>query len=425
MIDDDELKRLFDDSDDGKEEAKEELPKESAPEKEEKAKVFDHMNEDKKDDQPEKKDKEEKKDKPKSKPVKKETPSKEEPKRSQPKEELVKEPQKKKEEPKEKTSKPKPAPKEKTTEPLQVRLQKIADDLRNKLERLRAERKENASDIPLKEREYLPNFPLSFRGTLFILLFLSVVLLVWSFLFQPFFRVQNIEIEGNIVLSEDRLIEDSGIEYGSHLFKSISGDPLDIIKLDYGHIEDKMIKEDPYIKDIQISVRFPSTIKMKVEERNKVAYIRMPDGYAAIDDEGTVIELVTLDKDDLSHAVICGLEVSGAVKGQKIDIKDEEDYEKALIVLGAIITADMNGGKDEYQMFRNVKEVRIIPGGNIFLTVVLPTDSELQVKLKDVTNINEDMSWLRYAIIKDAFKDLEDGAFDMTGDTYIYRKYEK
>ena len=48
MIDDDELKRLFDDSDDGKEEAKEELPKESAPEKEEKAKVFDHMNEDKK-----------------------------------------------------------------------------------------------------------------------------------------------------------------------------------------------------------------------------------------------------------------------------------------------------------------------------------------------------------------------------------------
>lgn len=429
MIDDDELKKLFDDSDDDKEETKEDLPDTSAPEKEEKAKVFDDMEPSKEKTKEEPKKEKPKKAEPKE-PVKKETHKKDESsrkkeiKKEEPKKEEVKKPTPKKDVPKKEAPK-KIEPEKEPSEPFGEKVQKLALKMRDKLAELKEKRDQNKSDIPLKEREYLPNFPLSFKGTLWILLGVSVILLIWSFFFQPFFRVKNIEIEGNIVLPDEQLISDSGIKYDSHLFSHISGDPLDIVKLDYGKIEDRMKERDPYIKDIQITVKFPSTIRMKVTERNKVAYIKMPDGYAAIDDEGTVIELETLDQDNLSHAVICGLEVSGAVKGKKIDIKNTEEYDKALVVLGAIITADLNGGKDEYQMFKNVDEIRIIPGGNIFLTIDLPSGTELQVKLKDISNINEDMSWLRYAVIKDSFKDLEDGAFDMTGDTYIYRKYEK
>ena len=423
MIDDDELKKLFDDDDDdqGENSSSSEI---SAPENSESS--------------VEKKDK--KVYKPKAeKPVKKE----EKPKDKQPEKNTEKKVEKKAENKVEKkTEKPvvkheekkaempkkfqpeKPKAKPKNTVPFSVKAKRFFEDAKNKIQKAIKERKENASDVPLKEREYLPKFPINFKGTLLILLAVAIIELALGILFLPFFRVRTVVVEGNIVLSEERLLSDAGIKYGSHLFSGIGGNPLDIIRMDYGKTEKRMMAEDPYIKDIRITVKFPSTIKITVKERNKVAYIKMPDGYAAIDDEGTIIELATLDKDDLSHAVICGLDVSGAVLGEKIDIKDDSDYNKALVILGAIISADQSGVQGEYMLFENVREIRIIPGGNTFLTVILPSGSELQVKLKDMDTIIENMSWLRYAVISDAFEGFPDGALDMTGERIIYRKYE-
>ena len=123
--------------------------------------------------------------------------------------------------------------------------------------------------------------------------------------------------------------------------------------------------------------------------------------------------------------IICGLDVSCAVKQKKINIMNESDYQKALLVLGAIINADNMGGDDSeaYQLFANIKEIRIIPGGTIFLTVNMPSGTELHVKLDSVADINEDMEFLRRAIITDTFDGFPDGSFDMTGEEYIYRKY--
>lgn len=286
-------------------------------------------------------------------------------------------------------------------------------------------KREAQADIPLKDRKFLENFPFSFKTTLLILFSITLLVLLLCFLFMPQFRVLKFEIEGNITISNEELILESGIEPNSHLYSSVSGDLLDIIKLDYGKVEDQMKANNPYIKDIQITASFPSTIKMTVVERNKISYIKMPDGYAVIDDEGVVIELVTILPDNEPHAVICGLDVSGAAKLEKIDIKNYSDYQKSLLVLGAIITADDANGSsyDDYSMFENTKEIRIIPGGNIFLTIVLPTGSELHVKLNSVVDVNEDMALLRRAIVMNTFDGLPDGSFDMTGDEYIYRKY--
>ena len=410
MIDDDELKKLFDDDDDQEESTS--SSETSAPEKSESS----VEKKDKKESKPKTEKAVKKEERPKEKQPEKKTGKKVE--KTDPKHE-----EKKVEMPKEfRPEKPKTKPKNEV--PFSVKAKRFFESTKSKLQKAIKERKENASDVPLKEREYLPKFPINFKGTLLILLAIAILELALGILFLPFFRVRNVVVEGNIVLSEERLLSDAGIKYGSHLFSGIGGNPLDIIMMDYGKTEKRMMAEDPYIKDIRITVKFPSTIKITVKERNKVAYIKMPDGYAAIDDEGTVIELATIDKDNLSHAVICGLDVSGAVLGEKIVIKDDSDYNKALVILGAIISADQSGAQGEYMLFENVREIRIIPGGNTFLTVILPSGSELQVKLKDMDTIIENMSWLRYAVISDAFEGFPDGALDMTGERIIYRKYE-
>lgn len=279
------------------------------------------------------------------------------------------------------------------------------------------------SDVPLKDRVFLKNFPLTFKQTILCLAVIALLIGIWSFFCMPFFRIKTINIEGNIVLSDEYILERAGIEYDEHLFANVGGELFDILSLDYGNLEDELEASTPYIKNIEISVSFPSTINIEVTERNKVAYIRMPDGYAAIDEEGIVIELMTLDDSVEGHAVITGLDITYARLLEPIGIENSKQYQKAIIILGAILASDINGEQSDYNMFDNVQELRMLPSGEIFLTIVLPNNSTLLVKMDSVETINEDMTWLRFAILEGSIAVLPDGSLDLTGEEYIYRPY--
>ena len=279
------------------------------------------------------------------------------------------------------------------------------------------------SDVPLKDRVFLKDFPLTFKQTILCLAVIALLIGIWSFFCMPFFRIKTINIEGNIVLSDEYILERAGIKYDEHLFSNVSGDLFDILSLDYGNLEDELEASTPYIKNIEISVSFPSTINIEVTERNKVAYIRMPDGYAAIDEEGIVIELMTLDDSVEGHAVITGLDITYARLLEPIGIENSKQYQKAIIILGAILASDINGEQSDYNMFDNVQELRMLPSGEIFLTIVLPNNSTLLVKMDSVETINEDMTWLRFAILEGSIAVLPDGSLDLTGEEYIYRPY--
>lgn len=280
------------------------------------------------------------------------------------------------------------------------------------------------SDVPLKDRVFLKDFPLTFKQTILCLAVIALLIGIWSFFCMPFFRIKTINIEGNIVLSDEYILERAGIKYDEHLFSNVSGDLFDILSLDYGNLEDELEASTPYIKNIEISVSFPSTINIEVTERNKVAYIRMPDGYAAIDEEGIVIELMTLDDSVEGHAVITGLDITYARLLEPIGIENSKQYQKAIIILGAILASDINGEQSDYNMFDNVQELRMLPSGEIFLTIVLPNNSTLLVKMDSVETINEDMTWLRFAILEGSIAVLPDGSLDLTGEEYIYRPYD-
>ena len=287
---------------------------------------------------------------------------------------------------------------------------KRAEARRRKALKAKARKEAKENGIPLDEREYLKDFPLKFRTVLLIFLAISMLLFVWAFLNHPAMRVQTIIVEGNYALSDEKIIESLGIEPGEHILTS--------------HMVSarRLVTNNPYIMSASVTPVFPSGIKVTVDERTKIAYIKTADGYVAIDDEGTVLEFSAQYTDEV-HPVICGLNVDHAVLGQKLDILDDMDYQKMIIVLGAVLAADMNSTKDDdYSLFDNLQEVRIIPSGLIFITLELPEGSVLQVKLDDIDNISDDMHWLMYAIEEGAMRDLPHGALDMTGDEYIFRE---
>ena len=267
--------------------------------------------------------------------------------------------------------------------------------------------------------------PLSGKSILAICLAFAVVLMVVLVMFLPAFRVRNTSVEGNVVLTDQEILKAVGLEYDAHLMSGVSGNIIDILRLDYGKTEQRIKEENPYIEDIRITIKLPSTVDIKVRERSKVCYIRTPDGYAALDRDGIVLELSSFDSGRTVRPVICGLNVKYAEMGKPVKIENMNDYKKSIIVLGAILAADNASVGGDYSMFENTSEVRILPSGYIFLTIYSPSGNLIQIKLNGTESIGDKMAWLLYVFNGEAFDKITvDGALDMTGEEYIFGEYD-
>ena len=266
--------------------------------------------------------------------------------------------------------------------------------------------------------------PLSNKSLVIIGLGLVAVIMVILVMFLPAFRVRNTHIEGNVVLTEQEILTEVGLEYNAHLMSGVSGNIFDIIRLNYGKTEERIKRENPYIEDIRITIKLPSTVDIRIKERSKVCYVRTPDGYAALDRDGIVLELSSFDSGRTVQPVICGLNITSAELGKHVKISNMNDYKKSIIVLGAILAADNASVGGDYSMFENTSEVRILPSGYIFLTIYSPSGNLIQIKLDSLDSISDDMAWLLYLFNSDRLDKVSvDGVLDMTDDDPIFREY--
>ena len=326
----------------------------------------------------------------------------------------------------------KTAEEKKKHEPEEENVQEIPEDeeeLSVKAEEKEKEKKQKKekAEEPKEKKEFpqieieLPH-PKKSHVAIAVLVAILIALILFV-AFHPMFRVRTMVISGNNVVTNEEISEATGLKYNAHLFAGISGNILDVLKMNYGKTEEKIKAENPYIKDIDISITLPSEVTIDVEERSKIAYVKTPDGYIALDTEGIVLELVSGDSSVDVMPVISGIVIDSAVLGKKAVIDDVENYQRAIIVLGAILQVDNQSDNDNYKMFANTSEIRILPSGYIFLSVYTPSKSLLRIMLNSTESITEDMTWLLYAINNNAFDSLPDGTLDMTGDEYIYREY--
>ena len=262
-------------------------------------------------------------------------------------------------------------------------------------------------------KEYLPDFPYDFKTVLITLLIVSVLVFIWSFIFNPSMRINHIEINGNYEFSDEQIMDALDIHIGDHIFKPTLSRSM------------RLVRSTPYIIDIDVHVDFPSGVVIDVTERHRLAYIRVPDGYAVVDNEGVILDFRTFDNADDVHPILCGLDLNGVVIGQRTDITESLKFRKMILVLGAVLDADRGSIRnDGYSFYDSVQEIRVLSSGLIFLTIELPDGTVLQVKLAGVENIDDNMQWLLYAIRADAFEGLPAGSLDMTDDEKIYRAYD-
>ncbi|MBQ4216747.1 MAG: FtsQ-type POTRA domain-containing protein [Clostridiales bacterium] len=286
-------------------------------------------------------------------------------------------------------------------------------------------RREEPFVKPAEDVSFRDMIPFSNATIAAFILGLAFIAMVLCILFLPAFRVKTVNIEGNVVLSDEEILSMTGLSYGDHILSGVSGNIFDLLSLNYGKTEQAIMEKNPYVESITISVKIPSTINIEIKERQKIAYIKTADGYLAIDRDGIVLELSSADNASEVRPVICGMEIDSAVLGEKLTIKNMNAFKKAIIVMGAILNADNASVGGDYCMFANTSEVRILPSGYIFLTIYSRSGNMVQIKLNNLDSIDEDMAWLLYLFNANAFDQVtSSGSFDMTRDEYIYQEYK-
>ena len=288
------------------------------------------------------------------------------------------------------------------------------------------EEKEEKPAEPEKEKEKKPKkkkrrYRLTRAGVLFIILMVLLITVVMLFLFLPAFWVREVTIDGNIELTDEQVLEEVGLRYNAHLMSGVSGNLIDILSFNYGKTEEKIRNENPYIADITISIRIPSEVRITVKERRKIAYVSTPDGFIALDRNGTVLELCSGKNTQTVSPVIYGISVESAKLGERVKVRDENSYKKAIIVLGAILAADNATIGDKFDMFEHTKELRVLPSGYMFLTIYTASGKPVQCKLNKTDKINDYMTRLLYLFNSNAFDQVTvKGTLDMTSDEFIF-----
>jgi cell division protein FtsQ len=175
-----------------------------------------------------------------------------------------------------------------------------------------------------------------------------VILIVIVGLMTPVFGVSTFEVNGARILSEDKIIDASGIKDGSNIF------------LFRTSVIEKKIKELSFVENVKVKRALPNKVIINIEERKPVAQVACGESlFIVIDSFGMILDTTN---ESLKYAVplISDVSVSQFQVGKRIVVSDSDDfprlmkvstelYENMLLDRVKRIYSDINGAKIEVE----------------------------------------------------------------------------
>ena len=161
-----------------------------------------------------------------------------------------------------------------------------ADVRRRRIRRRPETRADRTGDAVTRQRETLPEVvympPKQFNRNRFVLhlVTLVAVVLALTFVFSIFFKVKNVTVSGAVKYDAWTVREASGIKEGEGLLSFGSAKAA-------GRIRTLL----PYVKEVQIGIKLPDTVKIDIVESSVTYSIAASDGtWWLISAEGKVLE---------------------------------------------------------------------------------------------------------------------------------------
>ncbi|NWF92669.1 MAG: FtsQ-type POTRA domain-containing protein [Syntrophaceae bacterium] len=110
---------------------------------------------------------------------------------------------------------------------------------------------------------------------------------------DPFFRVREVEVEGNQKIPREALLSLAGLEEVSNLFSLRLKEVA------------RRLASHPWVEEVEVRKVFPSKVRIKIEERRPVAILQLEELYY-IDAAGLIFSPVG-ERDEYNYPVLTGL----------------------------------------------------------------------------------------------------------------------
>lgn len=204
------------------------------------------------------------------------------------------------------------------------------------------------------------------RFIYYCLLFIFVGALLSLGLRSDFFSIKNIVVRGNSFVSKEEILALCGVQ-GENIF---------LIKKD--RIKEKIF-ENPYIENVQIKRKIPSTVIVYIKEKEVKGLVRFENSFINLDKDGRMIQIVNQFPNG-SIPLIEGINVKQYLPGQSIagSSKTLQDALKAVLTV------------TDYEECRNR-----FYSVNLFdpYSIIFTTKEGTQIKVGDWTNIDYKLSY--------------------------------
>ena len=199
-----------------------------------------------------------------------------------------------------------------------------------------------------------------------------------------FFKIKSIDVYGETQYSSKEIIKVANVKLESNL-----------VRLDSEAISEKIEKQLPYIEEVKIKKKLPTTLEFEVVSARIAGYIAADDGYYIVSTEGKLLEK-TVDKPE-KIAEINGITLEKPSVSQHIDGENIKYVKKIYDAFGEGLSANITslsvGDRIDLSFVYNNR-----------VTVKLGSENDLAEKLKfvvltisDTNKISEDDMGIIYA----------------------------
>ena len=250
-----------------------------------------------------------------------------------------------------------------------AKVQKQQEKLRKRI----AKKKRIAN---LSEKQIKRNKRIKFIVKLIILIAVLLGIIIYLML-SPIFNIKNITVEGNEQISSEQIVSLSTIQKDMNLFKVSKKDTI------------AKIKENPYIKTVQIRRVWPDTIQINITERVASFMLEHGSSYAYIDNQGYILEISATPKEGLAKIAGFSTPEENIVPGNRLV---EDDLNKLNTVLRIMSEAKKN------EIDSLITTINIEDENNYYLYL----DSEQKtVYLGDNTMLDTKMTYVKVILDKE------------------------
>lgn len=225
---------------------------------------------------------------------------------------------------------------------------------------------------------------------LVLMLALMMTVSIAVFLKSNIFDLQQVTIKGNKELKTEDVISELDIIQNKNIFS-----------YDSKNIKSTLM-QNPYIEDVNIKLKLPSTMIISIKEITPSALLKDDNNYCYISSKGEKIVDIK-DLDENTDKII--VDIDYVNKENSIEFENDEIEKRLLYLLDCVV--DKNINKEIYEI--NLREENIIS---------LKTKNNTKVIIPNDDNLDYNVSRLGKILVDLQSKNKKEGTIDLTYSNY-------